>query len=160
MGAILLLIGDPSDALSTPRAAGGVMLILRGIASTEMPRGQLDDQAALEYARRLGYRGEVLDVAGATGAESPQVRMALARIHRDERVSAIYGFSGGGYNARHIWTQLAAAERHRIRKVIVLGAPGVGRADFPGEEDVVIKQDPPAGHMAGPKALLQSLGRS
>jgi hypothetical protein len=29
------------------------MLILRGVASSEKPRGQLDDQAALEYARRL-----------------------------------------------------------------------------------------------------------
>ena len=46
-----------------------VMLILRGIANSENPRGQLDDSSALQYARRRGFRGEVLDVAGNTGAD-------------------------------------------------------------------------------------------
>jgi hypothetical protein len=35
-----------------------VMLILRGIANAENPRGQLDDEAALAYARRLGFKGK------------------------------------------------------------------------------------------------------
>ncbi len=87
------------------------------------PRGQLDDELALEYARRLGFRGEVLDVAGNTGADSPQVKMALERVRRDETVTAIYGFSGGGYNARLIWKELTATERERIRKLIVIGSP-------------------------------------
>jgi pimeloyl-ACP methyl ester carboxylesterase len=134
-----------------------VMLILRGIANAGHPRGQLDDQSALEYARRLGYRGEVLDVAGGTGT---QVKMALDRIHNDEQVTALYGFSGGGYAAQRIWSQLDADERARIGKVVVIGAPGVDEDDFPGTTEVVIKKDPPAGHMAGPKALLESLGRS
>ena len=73
------------------------MLILRGIANQENPRGQLDERSALEYARRSGYGGEVLDVAGETGAESPQVQMALSRIRTNTKVTAIYGFSGGGY---------------------------------------------------------------
>jgi hypothetical protein len=60
------------------------MLILRGIANAENPRGQLDDGAAIEYARRVGFQGEVLDVAGEAGPESPQLRMALERIRRDE----------------------------------------------------------------------------
>jgi hypothetical protein len=34
-----------------------VMLILRGVANAENPNGQLDDQSALEYARRVGFRG-------------------------------------------------------------------------------------------------------
>jgi hypothetical protein len=139
------------------RTSGEVMLILRGIANSEHPRGQLDDQSALEYARRLGYRGEVLDVAGGSSA---QVSMALGRIRGDDKATALYGFSGGGYNAKRIWSELDAAERKRIGKVVVIGSPGVGKADFPGSADVVIKQDPPAGHMAGPKALLESLGRS
>jgi hypothetical protein len=80
-----------------------VMLILRGIANAENPRGQLDDDSALEYARRLGFEGEVLDVAGNARANSPQVTMALDRIRSDGTVTAIYGFSGGGYNARLIW---------------------------------------------------------
>src|SRR6187549_2742073 len=74
---------------SAQRGQGGVMLILRGIASAEKPRGQLDDESALEYARRLGYRGEVLDVAG---GGSEQASMALDRIRRDDKVTALYGF--------------------------------------------------------------------
>ena len=136
------------------RAAGPVMLILRGIANAENPRGQLDDEFALEYARRLGYQGEVLDVAGNTSA---QVRMALDRIRHDDDVTAIYGFSGGGYAARRIWSDMNAEERQRIDTIIVIGSPGLDADDFPGSADVLIKQDPPAGHMAGPKALLELL---
>jgi hypothetical protein len=43
---------------------------------------------------------------------------------------------------------------------VVLGSPGVQADDFPGTTDVVIKRDPPAGHLAGPKVLLQSLDPS
>jgi hypothetical protein len=138
-------------------ASDQVMLILRGIANSQNPRGQLDDESALEYARRLGFRGEVLDIAGNTGPDNPQINMALDRIRRDETVTAIYGFSGGGYNARLIWKELAVAERERMRKVIVIGSPGVTKADFPENSDVLIKDDPPEGHMAGPKVLLESL---
>ena len=137
------------------RASRGVMLILRGIANAEHPHGQLDDDAAREYARRLGYRGDVLDVAG--DADGPQAKIALDRIRHDDKVTAIYGFSGGGYNARRVWSQLNAEEHQRIGKVVVIGSPGVHKSDFPGSADVLIKQDPPAGHMAGPRALLDSL---
>jgi hypothetical protein len=145
----------PVDAASVQ--TGAVMLILRGIASADQPRGQLDDASALEYAQRHGYRGEVLDVAGNTGAGNRQVRMALDRIRRDDTVTALYGFSGGGYNARQIWRQLNAAERERIDKVIVVGSPGVGEGDFPGSDEVIVERDPPEGHMAGPKVLLESV---
>jgi hypothetical protein len=134
-----------------------VMLILRGVANAEQPRGALDEAAALEYARRIGFRGEVLDSAADYGAGSTQVRMALGRIRRDETVTAIYGFSGGGYNARQIWGQLNATERERIRKLVVVGSPGVEEWQFAGKPDVLIKLDPPEGHMAGPKALLEAL---
>jgi len=146
-------------AESGQHAPSAVMLILRGIASADAPRGQLDDDSALKYARRIGYRGEVLDVASNGSADGAQVKMAIDRIHRDEKVRAIYGFSGGGYNARRIYGRLDRAERQRIRKIIVVGSPGVTRADFPESADVLIKEDPPAGHMAGPKALLDSLSR-
>ena len=145
----------PVDGASVQ--TGAVMLILRGIASGDKPRGQLDDASALEYAQRLGYRGEVLDVAGNTGAGNRQVRMALDRIRRDDTVTALYGFSGGGYNVRQIWRQLNAAERERIGKVVVVGSPGVGEGDFPGSDEVTVERDPPAGHMAGPKVLLESV---
>jgi hypothetical protein len=144
---------------SGQRSPSAVMLILRGIASAEAPHGQLDDDSALKYARRVGYQGEVLDVASNGSADGAQVKMALDRIRRDEKVRAIYGFSGGGYNARRIYTRLNRTERQRIRKIVVVGSPGVAAADFPEITDVLIKEDPPAGHMAGPKALLDSLSR-
>jgi len=138
----------------------GVMLILRGIAGHGKPQGQLDDRAALEYAKRIGYRGEVLDVAGNTGSDSPQVISAIERIRRDQTVTAIYGFSGGGYNARKIWSRLDDREKSRIKKVVILGAPGVSEDDFEGAKDVTIRKDPPSGHLAGPKVLLEELDRS
>jgi hypothetical protein len=138
-------------------SAEPVMLILRGVASSEKPRGQLDDRAALEYAGLLGFRGQVLDVAGDPGINSGQVQIARERIREDQSIKAIYGFSGGGYNARIVWAQLSATERDRIRKVVVVGSPGVQASDFAGISDVVIKPDPPEGHMAGPKSLLESL---
>jgi hypothetical protein len=164
LAATLVLMAVTSAASQMPEqpapdqpAAGLVMLILRGIASSERPRGQLDEEAALEYARQNEFQGEVLDVAGNTGAGSSQVRMAIERIRRDKAIRAIYGVSGGGYNARRIWAELTAAERERISRIIVVGSPGVTETDFPGVSDVFIKRDPPAGHMAGPKVLLESI---
>jgi hypothetical protein len=98
-------------------------------------------------SRRSGYRGEVLDVAG--DADGPQAGMALKRIREDQSVTAIYGFSGGGYNARAVWSQLNEDQRRRIKKIVVVGSPGVAKANFQGVSDVIIKTDPPAGHMAG-----------
>src|SRR5437660_10361736 len=163
--ALVLLTGSIAYAMAGFRlvATSGqhppnaVMLILRGIASAEAPRGQLDDESALKYARRVGYHGEVLDVASNGSADGAQVKMAIDRIHHDEKVRAIYGFSGGGYNARRIYARLNRTERQRIRKIVVVGSPGITQGDFPESADVLIKNDPPAGHMAGPKALLDSL---
>jgi hypothetical protein len=134
-----------------------VMLILRGIANAENPRGQLDDEAALAYASRLGFKGEVLDIAGDTTAGSPQVEKALELIRADRAIVAIYGFSGGGYNVRLIWKQLEPPHQGRIRKIVVIGSPGVAKSDFPGTAEVLIKADPPEGHLAGPRKLLESL---
>jgi hypothetical protein len=134
-----------------------VMLILRGIANAEKPRGQLDDQSALAYAGRLGFKGEVLDIAGDSYSGSPQVETALERIRADRSIAAIYGFSGGGYNVRLIWKQLEPPHQERIRKVVVIGSPGVTKDDFPGSAEVLIMGDPPEGHMAGPRRLLESL---
>jgi hypothetical protein len=153
---ILASLTLPGLLIANP-ARHPTMLILRGIANAENPRGQLDDGSAIEYARRLGFRGDVLDVAGNTGVNSPQVKTAIDRIHEDRAVRGLYGFSAGGYNARLIWKELSPAERQRFVKVVVLGAPGVEARDFPDAADVLIRQDPPAGHLAGPKALLHSL---
>ena len=137
------------------------MLILRGIAGhysgRNWPRGALDEPSALEYATRRGYAGRVLDVAGATGAHSPQVRMALDEFRRDPSVTALYGFSGGGYNVRHIIDALTKDERARLRLVVVLGAPHSPRSLYDGPWELIYRLDPPKGHMDGPRALLATL---
>ncbi len=130
--------------------SNGTMLILRGLGAGYAPRGLLDDESALAYARELGYAGEVLDVAG----EGPQVQLALDRIKRNEDVTALYGFSRGGYNMPHIWSRMSAEERARIRKIVIVGAPGITPAHFQGMSDVVVQGDTKEGHMNGPKALL------
>ena len=100
------------------------MLILRGIAGhfagKDWPRGALDETSAVEYAHRRGYVGEVLDVDGATGPKSRQVRMCLTAIRDRDDIAALYGFSGGGYNIRHVLAALSAVERRRIKLVVVL----------------------------------------
>jgi len=137
------------------------MLILRGIAGHhaghDWPRGALDEPSALEYASRRGYVGQVLDVAGAPGPKSPQTVMAVAEFRRDETVAALYGFSGGGYNVRHIIRALTHDERARIQLVVVLGAPKNPAHLYKGPWELVYRVDPPGGHMDGPRALLASL---
>lgn len=135
----------------------GSMIILRGIAADYAPRGLLDDEAAAAYARNLGYVPEVLDVAADIPAQKSQIQMALERIRTDDHVKAIYGFSGGGYNAPVIWANLNPGQRKRIEKIVVVGSPGITPSAFPGSRDVVVQDDPPEGHMAGPKVLLQAV---
>jgi hypothetical protein len=96
-------------------------------------------------------------VAGATGPNSPQTQMALAEFHRDPSVTALYGFSGGGYNVLHIINALAPAERTRLRLVVVLGAPKNSPNLYKGPWELVYRLDPPGGHMDGPRALLATL---
>jgi hypothetical protein len=141
--------------------ADSKMLILRGIAGTysgrEWPRGALDEPPALEYARRRGYAGQVLDVAGATGPDKPQTLLALDTFRRDDTVAALYGFSGGGYNVRHIINALSQAERARLQLIVVLGAPKNPPSLYKGAWELVYRNDPPGGHMDGPRALLATL---
>lgn len=142
--------------------ADKTMLILRGIAGRyggrDWPRGALDEPPALEYASRRGYVGKVLDVAGATGANSAQTKMALAEFHRDETVAAFYGFSGGGYNILHIIWALPHAHLSRIKLLVVLGsAPKNSPNNYRGPWELIYRGDPPGGHMDGPRALLATL---
>jgi hypothetical protein len=138
---------------------GATMLILRGIAGhfagQIYPHGALDEPAALDYAKRRGYLGRVLDASGEAHKDSPQVVQALAAIRRDQSISALYGFSGGGYNAAFILEDLTDAERDRIKLVIVLGAPKNSPDLYKGPRELVYRSDP--GHMSGPRALLREL---
>jgi hypothetical protein len=138
------------------------MLILRGVAGRyagkNWPHGALDEPPALEYARRRGYQGTVLDVPGTTGEQSPQVKMALTEFRRDLSVAALYGFSGGGYNIVHILHYLTPEEKARIKLIVVLGAPNASPDKYQGRWELVYRLDPPGGHMDGPRALLTAIG--
>jgi hypothetical protein len=113
---------DEETALVSQDGAGMTMLILRGLpgnyAGRDWPRGALDEPPAIEYARRRGYNGVVLDMPGSRhGAHSQQSLMALDKFRRDESITALYGFSAGGYCVMHILHALSAEER----------APATGR---------------------------------
>ena len=136
------------------------MLILRGIAGhyagRDWPHGALDEPSALFYAWSQGYAGNVLNVPGATGPHSAQTVMALSAFRRDPSVAALYGFSGGGYNVRHILNALTPTEKSRLELVVVLGAPKSPESWYRGTWKLVYRLDPPGGHMDGPRALLAS----
>jgi hypothetical protein len=118
--------------------ASNKMLILRGNAAgagtypdeqgkkIAWPSGALHERAATEYATRRGYDGVVLSVQGwPQGQTSPQATAALKRFFDDETVTAFYGFSGGGYNLKHILDYLASKKPealHRIDLIVVIGA--------------------------------------
>jgi hypothetical protein len=146
----LLVIGLFTHSYGYPNRT---MLILRGIAADNAPRGQLDDTSAKLYALRSGYAGHVLDVAGAT---SEQMQMTLGQVRNNPNVTALYGFSGGAFSLVNVWNQLTPMERFRIRKIVVVGAPGITEKSFPGAANVVVQEDPPEGHMEAPRALLRS----
>ena len=144
------------------------MLILRGKAGhydgKDWPRGALDEPSALEYARRRGYTGQVLDIAGVAAEGSAQTKLALSEFRKDSSVTAIYGFSAGGYNVKHFLDELSGPELRRLDLVVVLGAPG-NKADkydshkYQANWELVYRVDPiPEGHMAGPRKLLEELG--
>lgn len=147
---VLLVIGFFTHSYGYP---GRTMLILRGVAADFAPRGQLDDTSAKLYAARSGYGPHVLDVAGAT---FEQMQMTLAQVRNNPNVTGLYGFSGGAYTLVNVWNQMTPAERFRIRKVVIVGAPGITGQSFPGAADVVVQDDPPEGHMEAPRALLRS----
>jgi hypothetical protein len=115
------------------------MIILRGNAAPAgmypdeqgktpaWPNGALHVKAAKDYATREGFDPVVLDVGGfPQSQDSPQATAALREFHKDDRDVGFYGFSGGGYNVRHILEYFTAKEPQslrRIKRVVVIGAP-------------------------------------
>jgi len=115
------------------------MLILRGNAGgagnypdeqgnkIAWPNGALHEKAAKDYARLRGYEGVVVNAPGQPQSQhSRQATAALKAFHEDESVEAFYGFSGGGYNLKHILDYLAQHEPQslqRIKLIVVLGSP-------------------------------------
>lgn len=148
----------------------GTMLILRGITNLKYwpkyPHGALDEPSALQYASRRGYAGRVLDVSGETGEHSPQTQRALHDFHSDSTITALYGFSGGGYNAYHILKRLTQEQLGRLELVVVIGvesnklsADALNANKYNAHWELVYRNDPPKPmtHIDGPRALLAGL---
>ena len=121
-------------------AKNGKMIILRGNADqsgtsypdktgkmVKWPLGALHVEAATGYAMQRDYEPIVFDIGGyPQGPKSPQSTAALELIAKDTDVHALYGFSGGGYNVRHILRSLAdnsPALLAQINLVVVIGSP-------------------------------------
>lgn len=145
----------------------GTMLILRGITKLKVwpqyPNGALDEPPALQYASNRGYTGRVLNVSGETGDKSKQTNMALQEIQNDSSITALYGFSGGGYNVYHILNRLTQEQRGRLELVVVIGvetsklsADALNPKRYNANWELVYRNDPPPPmtHIDGPRALL------
>jgi len=145
----------------------GTMLILRGITNLKVwpkyPNGALDEPSALQYASNRGYSGRVLNVSGETGDNSKQTKMAVQEFLHDSTITALYGFSGGGYNVYHILNQLPHERRNRLELVVVLGveasklsAHALNPHRYNAHWELVYRNDPPKplGHIDGPQYLL------
>jgi hypothetical protein len=116
---MLILRGNAAEAGIFPDAQG------KKIA---WPFGALHEDAAIAYARRLCYDGVVIQEAGRPQSQtSPQAIATLKKFAEDTTVTAFYGFSGGGYNVRHVLNFLASNQPEslrRIDRIVVLGSPG------------------------------------
>lgn len=169
---MVILRGNDAAAGTFPDETG---------AKIAWPLGALHVDAAVEYARRKGYEGIVLDEPGRPqGQTSRQARAALKKFDEDDLVTAFYGFSGGGYNVKHILDFLAAHNRAalgRITLIVVLGAPKQPKTNYHPNHfgsrkgtvanwELVYRDDPPRSalpkglpkgtgtHMFGPDVLL------
>ncbi|WP_156949007.1 hypothetical protein [Bradyrhizobium sp. WSM1417] len=117
---MLILRGNSAPAGNYPDESGN--------PNIAWPFGALHVRAACEYARRRGYEPVVLDKPGQPQSQSsPQATAAIKAFLNDDKVAAFYGFSGGGYNVRHILEFLASNKPEtliRIHLVVVIGSPG------------------------------------
>jgi hypothetical protein len=168
---MVILRGNSADAGSYPDEQGKMVA---------WPYGALHVDAAVEFARRLGYQGVVLQVPGQPQSQSsPQAKAALKKFAEDSTVCAFYGFSGGGYNLRHILLYLASKQPeslHRIDRIVVLGAPLQPRASYEAKSynsiarkkvhpakwedatwDVIYRKNPPVSAL--PEGLQKEVNR-
>lgn len=125
------------------------MLILKGI------QYKLDVKSAEEFAKVKGYEPYTLAQSGENYANNPQYLAALKAINADPKITAIYGFSGGGYNTRRIFKSLRADKKKQIKRIEILGSPNVTKGDFPNVEKVNIIPNSPRGHMDTPRWYLE-----
>jgi hypothetical protein len=106
---MLILGGNSAPAGTYPDEQGKTIAWLLGA---------LYVSAASDYAKRRGYEAVVLDVPGQPQSQdSPQAKAALKQFSEDQAVCAFYGFSGGGYNVRHILERLASNTPDALHRI-------------------------------------------
>ena len=147
------------------------MLILRGNAGwyggREWKHGALDEPSAFAYAKEVGFEPMPVDEPGGSYQGSPQVREALRLYRKHADVTALYGFSGGGYAIHWMLDKMSPEELKRLKLVVVLGAPiarpgYVYKGKYNGTWRLEYREDPagPNGHMRGPSDLLEEVRSS
>ncbi len=164
MRKMIILRGNSAGAGTYPDEQGNTIA---------WPNGALHVGAANEFARRKGYDPVVLDKPGQPQSKtSPQANAAVELFLGNPEVAAFYGFSGGGYNMRHILDRLSEEnpdELWRIELVVILGAPLQPASAFeagkynrtlkkknivPGSWTVIYRTNPPADHAVVPKGAM------
>lgn len=161
MRKMIILRGNDAEAGTFPDETG------KKIA---WPDGALHVAAAEDYARRWRFLPIVLDIPGKPqNQKSPQANETVARFLKDPEIKGLFGFSGGGYNVKHILDRLAdeaPGEMQRIELVVVLGAPRPDPTELEAKSfdarlkkkgapaaswQLVYKTNPPADHPVVPK---------
>lgn len=126
------------------------MLFLHGMQSRygNVKPSQVETYAQI-YATKRGYKFEAIPISGDNTLA--QRKAAIARIQKGG-ISALYGFSAGGYNIKHVLNGLSPKDRETIKDVTILGSPG--ERPIKGITTHIIG-NPPQGHMQGPRVLSE-----
>jgi len=101
------------------------------------------------YAQLRGWKFAEIKISG--DQRAAQYQAALHRIEKGD-ITALYGFSAGGYNVANLMANMAQTFRAKIKHEIIVGAPGAMMVH--AAPDLVIFKDPPEGHIHGPEKLL------
>src|SRR5208283_1635889 len=81
-----------------------------------------------------------------------QYNAAMDRIAKGD-ITALYGFSAGGYNVNHIIRDMSSTFRSKLTLAVMVGSPGLSMSVYPGISYIIFA-NPPEGHLHGPQVLL------
>ena len=129
----------------------GVLLYLPGMWSRYYGiKPEVVEGYVKEYATLKGYSFDHINISG--DYRTLQYHKALERIQKGD-VTAVFGFSAGGYTINSLLPNLSKTLRDKIQLEVIVGSPGVNA--YPGIKEHVIMLNPPEGHLHGPEVLLR-----